>query len=65
MSGGGLDDAERKTRGLTGKAPGRNVVPELTSFVSELGYGSLTDLVAENRFFREAENPLAPAFRYH
>lgn len=61
----GLRDEERKERGLTGKPPGRNVLPELMSFVSEVGYGSLPDLVSNNRQFLANGNPLTPAFRYH
>ena len=61
----GLTDEERKQKGLWGKSPGRNVVPGLMSFVSELGYGSLPDLVTNNRRFLEQGNALIPAFRYH
>jgi len=61
----GFTDEERKARGLYAKAPGRNVVPDLMSFVSELGYGSLPNLVDNNRRFRRDGNPLTPAYRYH
>jgi hypothetical protein len=61
----GLTDKERKERGLRGKSPGRNVVPGLMSFVSELGYGSLPDLVENNESFQQNGNPLTPAYRYH
>jgi hypothetical protein len=61
----GLTDEDRKERGLRGKSPGRNVVPGLMSFVSELGYGSLPDLVENNESFKRSGNPLTPAYRYH
>jgi beta-galactosidase len=61
----GLTDEERKDRGLLGKSPGRNVVPGLMSFVSELGYGSLPDLVDNNDRFGRLGNKLTPAYRYH
>jgi hypothetical protein len=61
----GLTEQERKDRGLRWKSPGRNVVPGLMSFVSELGYGSLPDLVDNNERFEIQGNPLTPAYRYH
>lgn len=61
----GLTDEEKKARGLNAKSPGRNVVPGLMSFVSELGYGSLPNLVDNNERFRREGNPLTPAYRYH
>jgi hypothetical protein len=61
----GLTDEERKERGLRGKSPGRNVVPGLMSFVSELGYGSLPDLEENNESFQMSGNSLTPAYRYH
>lgn len=61
----GLTEEKRLERGLRGKSPGRNVVPGLMSFVSELGYGSLPDLEAANTRFADEGNPLAPAYRYH
>lgn len=61
----GLTDQVKKERGLQVKAPGRNVVPGLMSFVSELGYGSLPDLVENNKHFQSQGNPLTPAFRYY
>jgi hypothetical protein len=47
------------------KVPGRNVVPGRMSFVSELGYGSLPNLVQNNKQFEKQGNPLVPATRYH
>ncbi len=61
----GLTEAWRKEQGIWGRPHGRNLVPGLVSFVSELGYGSLPDLEDANRRFREKGNPLAPAYRYH
>jgi hypothetical protein len=47
------------------KVPGRNVVPGRMSFVSELGYGSLPNLVQNNKQFEKQGNPIVPATRYH
>ncbi len=51
--------------GLGGRMPGKNVVPGLMTFFSELGYGSLPDLVDNNRRFAEIGNPIAPPTVYH
>ena len=40
----GYSDEENKKRGLNAPTPGRNVVPNIPSYVSEIGYGSLPDL---------------------
>lgn len=61
----GLTEEEKKAKGYKGKTPGRNVVPGLMSFVSELGYGSLPDLTVNNSNFEKEGNPLTPAYRYH
>ncbi|EMI43683.1 glycoside hydrolase family 2 protein [Rhodopirellula sp. SWK7] len=61
----GLTDDQKKARGLHARTPGRNVAPGLMSFVSELGYGSLPNLVQNNDRFRRDGNPLTPAYRYH
>lgn len=61
----GMTDEEKRAFGFKGSTPGRNVVPGLMSFVSELGYGSLPDLVDNNERFQLEGNPLAPAYRYH
>lgn len=61
----GMTPEEKKNNGLGGNVPGRNVVPGLMSFISELGYGSLPELVTVNDEFREKGNPLTPAYRYH
>jgi beta-galactosidase len=56
---------EMRRMGLRGRLPGRNVVPGLMTFFSELGYGSLPDLVDNNRRFTEIGNPIAPPTIYH
>jgi hypothetical protein len=61
----GMTEEEKQATGLRVRTPGRNVVPGLMSFVSELGYGSLPNLVDNNQRFRRDGNPLAPAYRYH
>lgn len=61
----GLTDEAKKARGYRGGTPGRNVVPGLMSYVSELGYGSLPNLVENNALFERDGNPLTPAYRYH
>jgi beta-galactosidase len=62
----GQSKEQLKDAGLNGlKTPGRNVVPGLLSFVSELGYGSLPNLVENNKQFASEGHPLAPATEYH
>ncbi|MEY3001342.1 MAG: hypothetical protein RL648_1556, partial [Verrucomicrobiota bacterium] len=61
----GMTEKEKTAFGYKGQTPGRNVVPGLMSFVSELGYGSLPNLPACNELFRQHGNPLTPAYRYH
>ncbi len=56
---------EMRAMGLGGRLPGRNLVPGLMTFFSELGYGSLPDLVDNNRRFAETGNPIAPPTVYH
>ena len=56
---------EMKKMGLKGRLPGKNVIPGLMSFFSELGYGSLPDLVDNNQRFAKEGNPLAPPTVYH
>ncbi|UCC99436.1 MAG: hypothetical protein JSW66_06040, partial [Phycisphaerales bacterium] len=51
--------------GLKSRLPGRNVVPGLMTFFSELGYGSLPDLVDNNKRFAKVGNPIAPPTLYH
>ncbi len=51
--------------GLKGRLPGRNVIPGLMSFFSELGYGSLPDLVDNNKRFETIGNLIVPPAVYH
>ena len=62
---GSMTHQEMRKMGLGGRLPGRNVVPGLMTFFSELGYGSLPDLVDNNRRFAEVGNPIAPPTVYH
>ena len=62
----GTTNEERERQHLGDiKVPGRNVVPGRMSFVSELGYGSLPNLVENNKQFEKQGNPVVPATRYH
>jgi hypothetical protein len=61
----GMTEKQKHEFGFRGRTPGRNVVPGLMSFVSELGYGSLPNMVDNNKRFRQKGNPLTPAYRYH
>ena len=56
---------QMREMGLTGRLPGKNVVPGLMTYFSELGYGSLPNLVENNETFAEKGNPLVPAAEYH
>jgi hypothetical protein len=56
---------ELREMGLGGRLPGRNVVPGLMTFFSELGYGSLPDLVDNNERFATIGNPIVPPAVYH
>ncbi len=61
----GLTEKEKIAKGWKGPTPGRNVVPGLMSYVSELGYGSLPELTENIARFEKDGNPLTPAYRYH
>ncbi|MEM7370239.1 MAG: sugar-binding domain-containing protein [Bacteroidota bacterium] len=61
----GMTKEEKQAAGLKGRTPGRNVLPGLMSYVSELGYGSLPDLTVNNERFVREGNALTPAYRYH
>lgn len=58
---------EKKARSMSNlKREGKSkVVPGMMSFLSELGYGSLAELVSVNKKFEAEGNPLTPAYRYH
>ncbi|MHC4664780.1 MAG: glycoside hydrolase family 2 protein [Planctomycetota bacterium] len=62
---GSITHEKMRAMGLKGRLPGRNVVLGLMTFFSELGYGSLPDLVDNNKRFEEIGNPIAPPFIYH
>ena len=62
---GAMTHEQMRQLGLRGGLPGRNVVPGLMTYFSELGYGSLPNLVDNNERFAEFGNPKAPATRYH
>jgi len=57
--------AQMRAMGLRGGLPGRNVVPGLMTFFSELGYGSLPDLADNNARFAKVGNPIVPPTVYH
>ena len=62
---GQITHEQMREMGLSGRLPGRNVIPGLMSFFSELGYGSLPDLVDNNKHFEEIGNPITPPTAYH
>ena len=47
------------------KVPGDNVVPGAMSFISELGYGSMPDVVDNNKDFKAKGNPIVAPTVYH
>ena len=51
--------------GLRGRMPGKNVVPGLMTYFSELGYGSLPNLVDNNTRFADSAKAIAPPTIYH
>ena len=51
--------------GLNARTPGRNVVPDISSYVSEIGYGSLPDLENNEILFRDKGNPITYPYIYH
>ena len=62
-----MTEEEKKEKGL-GKSEMRSKSkqnPGLMTYVSEVGYGSLPDLEANNRDFMASGNELVPAYRYH
>ena len=56
---------EMRAMGLKDRLPGKNVIPGLMSFISELGYGSLPDLADNNQRFEKGGNPIVPPTLYH
>ena len=61
----GNTDEENKRRRLNARTPGRNVVPNLPSYVSEIGYGSLPDLEENEKDFISKGNPITYPYLYH
>ena len=56
---------KNKQKKLFAKTPGRNVLPNLPSYVSEIGYGSLPNLEDNELKFRENGNPITYPYLYH
>ena len=56
---------ENKLKGLNARTPGRNVVPSIPSYVSEIGYGSLPDLEENELEFITKGNPITYPYQYH
>ena len=55
-----------KKQGLQGnKGYGRNVVPEIMTYISELGYGSTPNLTSNNKDFAGKGNPIVAPTVYH
>ena len=50
---------------LFARTPGRNVMPNLPSYVSEIGYGSLPNLEDNEQKFKEKGNPITYPYLYH
>lgn len=50
---------------LKNKGYGKNVVPGIMSYISELGYGSTPNLVQNNIIFSKKGNPISAPSRYH
>lgn len=62
----GMTDAEIRAMGCDPKkVKNKHAKPGLMSLVSEIGYGSIPDVVRCNKQFREEGNPLVPPYRYH
>ena len=56
---------QMREMGLVDRLPGKNVNPGLMTFFSELGYGSLPDLVDNNQRFADTGNPIVPPSVIH
>ena len=56
---------ENNARKLFAKTPGRNVLPNLPSYVSEIGYGSLPNLEENEKSFMQKGNPITYPYIYH
>ena len=59
-------EEEKKNLGLAGiKSYGKNVVPGMMTYISEVGYGSTPDLVSNQREFESKGNPIVAPTIYH
>jgi hypothetical protein len=56
---------ENLQKQLYARTPGRNVLPNLPSYVSEIGYGSLPNLEDNEKMFKEKGNPITYPYLYH
>ncbi|MBK3516143.1 glycoside hydrolase family 2 protein [Carboxylicivirga marina] len=57
---------EKKALGLAGtKSYGKHVVPGMMTYLSEVGYGSTPDLIANNKAFEKEGNPIVAPTVYH
>ena len=56
---------ENNARKLFARTPGRNVLPNLPSYVSEIGYGSLPNLEENEKSFMQKGNPITYPYIYH
>ena len=61
----GKTPEENKRLCLNARTPGRNVVPNIPSYVSEIGYGSLPDLEENEIEFLKKGNPITYPYLYH
>lgn len=62
----GKTNDELKTLSLENtKGYGKNVVPGIMTFISEIGYGSTPNLTSNNKVFNEIGNPLLATTIYH
>ena len=61
----GKTPEENKRLGLKARTPGRNVVPNIPSYVSEIGYGSLPDMEDNELRFLKDGNPITYPYLYH
>ena len=61
----GNSKEENEKRNLFARTPGRNVLPNLPSYVSEIGYGSLPNLEENEKSFMDKGNPITYPYLYH
>jgi len=62
----GRTDAEMQAMGLNpDKVRNKHAHPGLMTLVSEIGYGSIPNLIDNNARFKKDGNPVTPPYRYH